>query len=1693
MIKNIDHAGVIHYGFESLIIKTGTNGLSKPSCLKVLKEEFPSKETLARLDNEFEICSKTKCSSIRKAFKKEKQEDHEAILLEYIEGKDLNKLLAAEKWDIVQQLHLATDITTALTALHKENIFHRRIHPSNILIEQSTHTVFFIDFGLATEGNVFEDGLTSLQDKEVEVLKYLAPEQTGRINRAIDNRADLYSLGIILYRLFTGQLPFDSNEGLELIYAHIAKTPVEPHHVNTDLPQVVSDIIMKLLSKDAEDRYQSAYGVKYDLEKCLQELSDIGKIINFPIAKFDFSGKLYFSNKLYGRDKEINYLNHLFESCTHGQKSTLLVSGYAGSGKSALVEALKNPVLQKKGIFIKGKFDQISSDTPYATFVQAFNELAQLILAGDNVYQAKWKKRITEAIGNSGKLLTQFMPGIENLIGKQPDVAELKGIEAQNRFNYEFIRFIKTIADKDYPLVIFIDDLQWADASSLNLFKIIAENRDIEYVMLAGGYRKNEVDENHTLTKTLNELKEDHVPFEEMDLKDLLYEDVYKLLSGALLTSQENISFLADIIYTKTKGNAFYVWQFLKSIYEEGFLRFDFDSLHWQWNADLILQMNVSGNVVELMTSFILKLPSETLDLLKIASSIGNRFSKRNLSVIKQLSEKNVEDLLKLSVSEGLIIPSATEYKFAHDRIQQAIYSLIPDDEKVALHLLNGQRLTAHFNQAELEEKLFELANQWNLGADRIIDKKEKLYLANLNLMAGHKAIASAAYPQALQYFEKGLYVLDEQDWESQYNLLLLMTTDAADAAYLSGQYEKVDKLVNDLLKHSRSLIDSTKGYEIDIKKLIAQNKPLEAVELGLDILHKLGINLPLKPGKLRVMKGLLQTKFLLRNKSMDYFNSLPEMKDEEKNAAMRILSDISSASFFAVPNLVPLLVFKMVSMTVKHGLSHKSPFSFAAYGYILSAYLNETDKGISFGEIALHLAKKINAEELIGSILVTSNIFLVHWRKPFTETVHDLDKAFKSAIESGDNEYASYAAHNIVYQLFIMGNPLPDLSKKAEMLDLKIEKFKQDLTLKRLQVFRQSISNLIEETEHPDILTGKIFDESQMDIAEVTKNNEIYFQNLYLQKLYVALIFNLNSNGKKYVEFAERFQESVKGTALYPLFYYYRSLLISDTSLNSPAKKSILRQVKKDIAVLKKYEKLCPQNYSHKIFLLEAEYNYLNGDNEAAKIFYDKALKAGTENSMSNDLAYCWERAGRFFLNTKQDLLANFYLQNAYRVYKRWGAEAKLRQMESHYIQLRGGGSVGLQNELLQEPAKERAGNLDLETVLKASSALSGEIILPRLLKKMMEIILESAGAQTGFLIMEKNGERFIEAEINADNEEIKILQSVPVSQSDLLSESVLNYVYLTQETVILDDACKSPLFANDEFIKKHQCKSVLSIPLLNMGKIQATIYLANDVTSGAFTEKRVGLLKLLAGQMAVSIENALFYNELENKVKERTNELEIEKKKSDDLLLNILPEDIANELKQTGHTKPRSYEMATVMFTDFENFTSKSEQLSPEELVTIIDTCFKKFDEIITRHNIEKIKTIGDAYLCVSGLPDTKAHSATNVVDAAIEIIEAIESFRQNANDNSYFDIRIGIHTGPLVAGVVGDKKFAFDIWGDTVNTASRMEQNSEPNKINISQSTYDLVKEKYNCTFRGKRAAKNKGMIEMYFVESGSFNKI
>ncbi|MCW3120609.1 MAG: hypothetical protein JWQ38_101, partial [Flavipsychrobacter sp.] len=1419
MIKNIDRNNVINYGEDSVIVINKNNAPTGPViCHKILNEEFPSGELTAQLDNEFEICSITKVGCIRKVLQKTKIDNHSAIAMEFIDGMNLNELFEKHAiGSITDKIKLADKLAEAVSELHRENIIHAQLNPTNILVEYITNKVMIIDFSIASKQNNTNVEQIFLKHSDIDSLRYISPEQTGRINRNIDVRSDLYSLGVILYKLFTGKTPFETTDPMELVYYHIAQTPVAPILLDNTIPKVISDIILKLLAKNAEDRYQSAFGVHFDLEACINHMKadiDIGTIV---LASNDYSGKYFTQQKLYGRDAEINTLYAVFEKCINGHQQLLMVSGYSGSGKSALISEIQKPIAGKNGLFIKGKFDQMQIDSPYFAFRQAFGELIKYILISDQATQYKWKKAVKEAIGNSGKVLADLMPGIETLIGVQPDIVDLKGVEAQNRFNYVLLNFLHATLDKDSPLVIFIDDLQWADVSSLNLINLIMNDKALRHLMIIGAYRNNEVEADHPLTKMMNDLRAKDIVFDEIQLNDLSYSNVYGLIQDLLRTDQKNAHDLAEIIYSKTNGNAFYVHQFLKSVYDEQFLSFDFDKREWTWNKDHILDMNVSGNVVDFITSLIQKMPADIIDVLKIASSLGNRFTKEAISQIKGQNEKIIEHLLQQPLIDGMLIQITGQYKFVHDRIQQAIYTLIPEEDKKAIHLKIGQVILQNTTEAEQQERIFDIVNHWNLGADLITEPKTKAELTMLNLSAARRAVFSAAYPMALLYFEKSLELLDNR-WDTNYDLLLTTTGEAAESAYFSGEYNKVDAWVKDIIDHSKNLTDAARGYEVSIKKLIAENKLIEAITLGLSVLDKMHVHFTIKPGQITTIINLLKTKWALKSKTVDFYNDLPQMTDPETNAIMRILSDISSASYFAAPELVPLLIFKMVRLSASKGLSRKSPYSFSAYGFILSGYMGEIDNGITFGKIALNLVKKLKADEVSGMIKTTNNVFLNHWRTPLHETIDDLEEAFKWAMESGDNEWSSYAAQNMAYQMFVMGYPLNNLAKKLEVLDQQIEKFRQDLTITRLRIFRQSVVNLVDEKEHPEILKGEIFDEDKISIAEISMNNKVYFHNLYFQKAFISIVFNMPEAALKYIETAGTFLESVRGSVLYPMYKFYHSLAITGLIIQNKqaATSSQLSTLKKNIAHLKKFEKLCPENYSYKRLLVEGEYYQIKGDNIQAKVCYDQALKDATANNILGDLAMCWERAALFFANTQEEVLARFYMQNAYKAYRRWGADAKLKQMLKRYPILEAASRYDNEDDKMIVKDNKHESFIDLATVIKASSVLSEEIVLSRLLKKLMQLLIENVGAQRGFFIMEKNDVRYIEAEINAATGEEKILRSIPVEHSGLLAESVVNYVYQTKEVVMLDDASRNILFGNDEYIKENKSKSILCVPLI-------------------------------------------------------------------------------------------------------------------------------------------------------------------------------------------------------------------------------------------------------------------------------------
>ena len=896
--------------------------------------------------------------------------------------------------------------------------------------------------------------------------------------------------------------------------------------------------------------------------------------------------------------------------------------------------------------------------------------------------------------------------------------------------------------------------------------------------------------------------------------------------------------------------------------------------------------------------------------------------------------------------------------------------------------------------------------------------------------------------------------------------------------------------------KFSKELIDKIPSLEIKIQALAAESKLIEAIEEATSVLALLGVVLPKNPGKMDIMKGLIGTKWVLGRKKPDQLLYLPEMNDPLKLAAMRILISTTSSAFLAMPNMFPLIVFSLVKLSLHYGNSKYSTYGYATYGLVSCGALGDMKGGNEFGRLALELMKKYDARELMAKVYFVFYAFIFQWKNPLKETKQFFLEGYKSGLETGDFEYGGWNAYHYCSYSFFAGEQLEitsqnfaSMKEQGQKLGINQVTLLMDIFMPVLGTLRGDIfqeKNLVSENFTDNLMP--LFKELKYTTAVYERNLSLGMCNYYFKRYDVA---------RKYFDEAETLIESVVGMEYTPQFYFFAALTLIRTIEKDP--KIFSKKFKLYSGRLKKWAEDSPYNYLHKYELVMAEYYRHTGDKSKAEDFYCLAIDNSHFQKYLNDEAIANECAAEFYLAQNKKDIALTYIIKARYTYLKWGAKAKVDQIDTKYQQLlnlaikstadfRNRFSDSIQSTTFADTTTDAVG-VDMLTVIKASQTISGEIVLENLLRKLMVLLNQNAGAEKGFLLLENNGKLFIEAESSKNSDEVKTLHSQPLESCGKLAESIVKYVALTKETIILDDATESTLFVNDEFIQTHKPKSILCAPFLNHGKLQGIIYLSNDLTTGAFTEKRLALLKLLTGQIAISIENALFYDQLEQRVSDRTVELQEEKKKSDDLLLNILPQDIANELKQTGYSKASSYEQVSVMFTDFKEFTRHSEKLKPEELVAEIDFCFRKFDEIITKHKLEKIKTIGDAYLCVEGIPKTADSSVDNVILAALDILDFMLELKESRSkeNKNFFELRIGIHTGPLVAGIVGMKKFAFDIWGDTVNTAARMEQSGHPGKINISQSTYDLIKGKFNCEYRGEIDAKNKGKLKMYFVNS------
>lgn len=1480
----------------------------QPVILKVLNPDYPQPKESAHYKQEYEILRHLNAARIITAYGLDSYRNRLVLILEDFGGVSLNHWL--KEWSragtaafpILQFFGLARQVVEGVAQLHAAGIMHKNINPSNIVFNPDTKTLKLIDFGLTTTLSRETPTLKSPQVLEG-TLAYLSPEQTGRMNRTVDYRTDFYSLGVTFYELLTGRLPFEAADAMELVHSHLAKTPIAPHVLNPAVPAVVSKLVLKLMAKAPEDRYQSAPGLDHDLEICERTWQERGEIPDFEPGQEDRREHFLIPEKLYGRAAEVKMLLAAFERVALGRTELMLVTGFSGIGKTAAINEVHKPIVRQRGYFIRGKFDQFNRSIPFSGFVQAFRDLMGQLLSESYAQQQAWRSNILSALGESGQVIIDVIPELEQMIGPQPPVPELSGSAAQNRFNLLFQKFIATFTAPEHPLVMFLDDLQWADWASLKLMQLLTSETQAGYLLILGAYRDNEVSPAHPLRQTLEEIEKTGATLNSITLAPLQKADINQLIADALDCSPELALPLTHLVYQKARGNPFFSHQFLKALHAEGLITFDIEAGYWQCDLAKVSAIALTDDVIEFMAVQLQKLPPETRDVLKLAACIGNQFDLETLAIARQQSPFETAADLWPALQEGLVLPQSEVYKFfqasgsdldstlladthlqtpiyrfLHDRVQQAAYSLIPEAEKQFTHLRIGQLMLKNTPEAE-REKIFEIVNQMNQGVELLSEPAARMELAQLNLTAGLRAQAATAYGAAWDYFTAGRQLLPDDGWQSQYHFTLSLYESSIEAAYLSGHFETMEELISLVLTEAQTILDTVKVYEVKIEALNAQTKLLEAVNTGLQVLGSLGVEFPEKPGQADIVTALQETGSVYQGKKVAELINLPPMTDPIQLATMRILASILSSAFLSSPELYTLLVLKQVDLSVKYGNTPASAFGYASYGLVLCGGVEDIDTGNQFGQLAVDLVHRLDAKEWYCKVHAVVDTFVLHWKNSVKDRLIPLRSAYNSGLETGDFQFAGYSA--ILYCAFAyyagIEKKIAELERDVFALSESVYQLKQMTSFQYFQMLQQALHDVREGRASSRYLQGEYYDETMMLPVHLGANDRMGLFYLYSHKLLLSYLFEDYVQAVEEATRVEQYLDGGTGFPYIPIYYFYDSLarLAAYQAPFHDESNELLLRIEANQEKMKTWAQYAPMNCLYKFDLVEAERERVLGEKWKAIDYYDRAIAGAQENGYIRDQALANELAAKFYLGWGKEKVAKAYMQEAHDGYTRWGATAKAAQLERGYAALLAPGAGSPTRQLSPAGDGETAditvsASLDLLTVVKASQAITGEIELERLLKQMMRIVLENAGAQRGALILEHSGEWAIEAQGDADGE-ITVLQALDLRGSGAVSAEMVYAVARTHTSLVLDNAAYAGDYIHDPYITQHRVKSVLCAPLINQGRLSGIVYLENNLTTHAFTAERLELLNLLSTQMALSLDNARLYQQAQQEIAER------------------------------------------------------------------------------------------------------------------------------------------------------------------------------------------------------------------------------
>lgn len=1715
-------AKLIYQSTNSKIYYQIDEAYPTPVLLKVLNADYPTLQQVVQFNREYELTKGLNIRGIRKAYTKGKtanQRQH-VLVLEYKKGEPLKHLLKDTTISSQLFLELAISLVQTLGKIHQNNIIHKDINPNNILVDLETKQVVIIDFGISTVTKRKAQNLGNPSTLEG-TLKYISPEQTGRINRIIDYRTDLYSLGVTFYEMLTKQLPFDSIDPIELVHAHIAKKPTDPTHLNPDIPPLISKIILKLLAKNADERYQSAFGLKYDLARCLAHLEYEGKIPDFSLGQRDFSTRFQLPQKLYGRTVEHNNLLAAFERVSNGNKELLLIAGYSGVGKSALVKEIHRPITEKRGYFIEGKFDQLQRNVPYFAWIQAFRELVDQLLTESTNKLQTWRTALLQALRGNGRVLTEVIPNLALIIGKQPPISQLDNEAAQGRFNRVFRSFVKAIAKAEHPLVIFIDDLQWADMASLNLLEVLLTDESSKHLLIVGAYRDNEVSPTHPFILTLKQLGNVAVNMQILKLQNLSQQHIEQLLVDTFQMKNANkkrVKELAELIYKKTNGNAFFTTQFLQSLYEKKLIAFNFKQSIWQWELSQIDALAITDNVITLMTEKIKQLPAVTQNILKLAACVGNKFSTNTLRILSRQSSQEIQESLAAAIKEQLIMAVETnyhtllmdykeenlnyEYRFTHDRIQQAVYSLLNTTQKKNIHLKIGRLLLKSIQPAQLGNYLFDIVNHFKEGISLVQREQEKIQLAHLYLQAAQLAKAASAFQDALQYLQVGKQLLPMNSWEVYYQLTLAIYTQLGECAYLSKLLNFAEQYLTIAFIHTKNDMEKVNIYLLKISFFINQGKNKEALELGMSALNLLGISLNIVPSAIApfIQKRLQFINTYVQQHGVKTLIDLPLTTDTSVIMALQVLNVMIPAARFVNPKIVMLITLLITELSIKHGNIDCSAAGYCYLGLILAENFGQLAIGYEFGQVALAVNEKYPNILLRSQINTVFSGLLSHWQTDIKDSIKKQVKAYVEGVEQGQYIYACYNSMFLSQYNFWINRSLAGALEESE----KYAKFVWEIEYTDCKpvfiITRQLILALQGKTQAVDSIEDDSIQEIDLEIACQSSNIPAIGHWYYIGRLMLSYTF------KDYEKALEWGNKAAKMTAegismgsiikVYANFYHFLTLTAIYQKVTVTQQVDYLEKITALYQKMKLLADNCPINFLAKALVMEAELKRITNKKWEAAELYEQAIQQVRRQENISLEAIINELAGEFWLQHKQSKLAKNYLEAAHSCYSVWGATAKVLDLDNkyptyfqHHPLSTDSNSVGITILGNSSTSKQI---LDLNSIIKVSQSISSSINFEKLLKQLMQTVIENAGAEKGILILEKNGSWSIEASCNTmkkiiETAESTTIQELPI-QNKVLSKSIVNYVIRTRKVVVIHSAIEDEQFINDRYIKSNHPKSILCMPLLNQNKLVGILYLENNLMNGAFNQKRIAVLDMLSSQMAISLINATLYHDLETSLQYQRTLTDAYSRFVPNQFLSFLEKDSIVDV-QLGDQVEKEM---TVFFSDIRGFTSLSEKMTPQQNFNFINAFLSRLEPIISEYHGFIDKYIGDAIMALF------PRSADDAVKSAINMLREINLYNESHKKRP-IKVGIGLNTGRLMLGTVGGKnRMDGTVISDAVNLGARVEGMTKMYGIDllITEHTYKKLAQPTDYKIRMIDKVKVSGKtkpVTVYEVFDGDLEEV